>query len=103
MASRLSEDKDTSVLLVESGKDFGECPAAPIPAGFGKLFYNEFDWQMGYKQTGLEGEVVAPRGHVMGGSSSLNCTWYQRGPRSDYDRWVKDTEISSLSYDSLTK
>ena len=61
-----------------------------IPLGYGKHFTNpEVNWLY---QTEPEPEchgrqIIAPRGKVLGGSSSINGLMYMRGQAEDYDRW----------------
>ncbi len=89
VASRLSEDPNVSVCLVEAGGSdasaFVQAPAgfaAVAPRGF-------FSWH--YKTTaqqGLNGRLgFQPRGKVLGGSSSINAMLYCRGDKWDYDNW----------------
>ena len=91
LANRLSEDADTSVLLLEAGgRDRN--PLIHIPLGLGKLWeYRMHDW--GYDaepEPSLNGrEIEAMRGKVLGGSSSINVMAYVRGNRGDYDRWAQ--------------
>ncbi len=88
LASRLSEDADVQVLLLEAGgPDTDENIRAPL--GYLKLARGGFDW--GY-ESAPEREcagrrIPLPRGKVLGGSSSVNAMIYVRGNRRDYDEW----------------
>ena len=90
VASRLSEDPAVSVCLLEAGgpdtSAFIHAPlgfAATAPLGIFNWNYNSIP------QPGLGGRRgFAPRGKVMGGSSSLNAMVYTRGNASDYDQWA---------------
>ena len=89
VASRLSEDPDYSVLLVEYGGGdhsvFIRMPSAlGIPMNSAK-----YNW-------GFESEpepylnnrrMNCPRGKVLGGTSSINGMVYVRGNAHDYDEW----------------
>ena len=91
LASRLSEDPRTKVLLLEAGgSDFN--PLIHIPIGLGKLHqYKMHDW--GYQSEpdpNLNGRRVEEmRGKVLGGSSSINVMAFTRGDPADYDRWAQ--------------
>ena len=88
LASRLSEDPDTSVLLLEAGPRDRKLHVR-VPAAFSKLFRSSLDW--GYDtvpQEALDGRrVVFPRGKVLGGSASINAMMAIRGHRADHDAW----------------
>ncbi|WP_069300103.1 choline dehydrogenase [Neptunicoccus sediminis] len=91
MAYRLSEDGKHKVLVVEyGGTDWG--PFIQMP---GALSYpmnmSRYDW--GYQsepEPHLGGRrLAAPRGKVIGGSSSINGMVYVRGHARDYDTWAE--------------
>ena len=91
MAYRLSEDGKNKVLVVEyGGTDWG--PFIQMP---GALSYPmnmaRYDW--GYQsepEPHLGGRrLAAPRGKVVGGSSSINGMVYVRGHARDYDTWAE--------------
>ena len=88
LAARLSEDPDTTVLLLEAGP-IDRRLHIRIPAAFSKLYRSPVDW--GYDtvpQPELDGRrVVFPRGKVLGGSSSMNAMMAIRGHRADHDAW----------------
>jgi choline dehydrogenase len=88
LANRLSEDPQTSVLLVEAGPR-DRAKEIRIPAAFSKLFKSKFDW--GYEtipQEGLDGRrIYFPRGKVLGGSSAMNAMMWIPGDRADFDSW----------------
>lgn len=93
VASRLSEDPDRRVLLLEAGPDFPDEATLPpllqvagertwVPAGI-----PEFDW--GYHDAPLPNgrRVRLPRGRLVGGSSMVNATVAVRGADFDFARW----------------
>jgi choline dehydrogenase len=89
VAARLSEDADTSVLLLEAGGDDRHVTIA-MPLGFLKAVVNpRFNWGfMTEPEPHLNGRPLwLPRGRVLGGSSSINGMFYMRGHPLDYDQW----------------
>ena len=89
VASRLSEDKDVSVLVVEAGGS-DDNMYIRMPLGFLRAMLNpEFNW--GYSsepEPNLNNRrLMLPRGRVLGGSSSINGMFYMRGHPRDFDTW----------------
>ncbi len=91
LANRLSEDPQTSVLLLEYGGSdrsiFIQMPTAlSIPMNMPK-----YNW--GYEsqpEPHLDNRRMdCPRGKVLGGSSSINGMVYVRGHAMDYNEWEK--------------
>ncbi|MFG2648833.1 GMC family oxidoreductase [Streptomyces sp. NPDC048436] len=101
LAARLSEDPAIRVALVESGPRDRK-PEIRIPAAFPKLFKTPYDWDFTTaKQPALNGrELYWPRGHTLGGCSSLNAMMWVRGHRDDYDAWG-EAAGPEWSYDAL--
>lgn len=89
IASRLSENPKSSVLVLESGvSDFG--PFIQMPAALSyPMNMRRYDWGFTTEpEPGLGGRRLAcPRGKVVGGSSSINGMVYVRGHAMDFDRW----------------
>ncbi len=88
LASRLSEDPDVKVLLLEAGPpDRNE--NIHVPLGYLKLARTEVDWDYcSAPEPECDGRRISlPRGRVLGGSSSINAMVYIRGNRRDYDDW----------------
>ena len=90
VASRLSEDPNTSVALLEAGgRDDNwivTSPGAMILMISGKVNNWAFNT---VPQPGLNGRIgYQPRGKGLGGSSAINAMVYIRGHRSDYDHWA---------------
>jgi choline dehydrogenase len=88
VANRLSEDPDTSVLLLEAGgRDWS--PLIHVPVGFTKLTSPRVNW--GFEtvpQAQLNNrEMWYPQGRTLGGGTSINAMIYIRGQAEDYDRW----------------
>ncbi len=89
LASRLSEDPNVSVCLLEAGgKDNSAVIHTPIGAVL-MMPTKLHNW--GFEtvpQAGLNGRKgYQPRGKTLGGSSSINAMMYSRGNRYDYDLW----------------
>ncbi|MFZ5698943.1 MAG: choline dehydrogenase [Pseudomonadota bacterium] len=103
LASRLSEDPNTTVLLLEAGMSDWN-PFIHMPAGVGLLLKGKmFNW---YFNTAPEKQLnnrrlYWPRGKTLGGSSSMNGMIYIRGHRADYDHWGRDLGLAGWSYDDV--
>lgn len=89
LANRLSADPGVTVLLLEAGGS-ARHPNVAIPAAFAKLFKSGRDWAYSYEPDAAVGAraLFAPRGKMLGGSSSMNAMIYVRGNRADYDGWA---------------
>jgi choline dehydrogenase len=88
LAARLSEDPETSVLLLEAGPpDVKE--NIHVPLGYLQLARTDVDWDYcTAPEANCDGRrIPIPRGKVLGGSSSVNAMVYIRGNRADYDGW----------------
>ncbi|KAH0443793.1 choline dehydrogenase [Colletotrichum camelliae] len=89
VANRLSEDSNVSVLIIEAGElDAGE-DFVKIPGLAGGAIGTKYDWNTTYiANDALGGRTVSiPQGRVVGGSTKLNRMVFDRGSKSDYDRW----------------
>ncbi|MFE7793920.1 GMC family oxidoreductase [Streptomyces sp. NPDC057460] len=103
LAARLSEDPTVRVALVESGGRDRK-PEIRIPAAFPKLFKTAYDWDFStVEQPALGGrELYWPRGHTLGGCSSINAMMWVRGHRDDYDAWAGSAG-ADWSHDALVQ
>ncbi|HVA13914.1 MAG TPA: choline dehydrogenase [Stellaceae bacterium] len=90
LASRLTEDPGTRVLVLEAGgwdRDFW----LHIPLAWGRnVLQRRADWMYSSALESGTGNrhIAINRGKVVGGSSSINGLAYVRGHRGDYDRWA---------------
>ena len=104
MASRLSEDADVSVCLIEAGgTGRGLLVRAPaLVAGMisGRPKINNWAFHT-EPQPGLNGRRgFQPRGRALGGSSAINAMLYVRGHKSDYDEWA-DLGAEGWNWDAV--
>ena len=104
VASRLSEDPLTRVILIEAG---GRPPAEELmPAACAVLQQDPAtDWMFtadaGGAGRGLKnGRMFVPRGKMLGGSSGINYMAYVRGHPGDFDAWA-DGGAAGWSYDEV--
>lgn len=101
VANRLTEDPETTVLLLEAGNPDTK-PEIHIPLECTRLPGTEVDW--GYvsePEPYLNGRrIFCPRGKVLGGSSSINFLVYIRGNAHDYDQW-QELGNSGWSYQDV--
>ena len=91
LASRLSEDSGSRVLLLEAGGE-DTSPLIRAPGGLLPIMMSgSCAWPyLSAPQTNLDGRpLYTPRGKVLGGGSSINGMVYDRGFHSDYDRWAQ--------------
>ena len=94
LATRLSEDSQRSVLLLEAGPDYPDpmhlpdelkydCHQAASQAGA------PHNWSfLGQATPQQLKPIPVPRGKVVGGTSAINHQIFLRGPQEDYDGWA---------------
>ena len=92
MASRLSEDGKHSVIVIEyGGSDVGPLIQMPAALSF-PMNMPLYDWEYQTEpEPFLNGrKLAAPRGKVIGGSSSINGMVYVRGHAEDFNQWEQE-------------
>lgn len=90
LAGRLSEDPGTRVVVIEAGP-MDRHPLIHIPAAVAAAIgTSKLNWRFAtVPQTHLNGRSIPiPRGHVVGGSGSINGMVYFRGHPTDFDDWA---------------
>ena len=92
LASRLAENANTSVLLLEAGPDYPDPDNLPDEIKFGNTSYaespdSEHNWALRGTITEEQGEIHVAQGKVIGGGSSINGQLMQRGFPEDFDSW----------------
>jgi choline dehydrogenase len=102
LASRLTENPATRVLLLEAGPP-DDADEIHLPAGMNMLFQSQYDWNFHTVPQERAGSrsIYWPRGRTLGGSSSLNAMIYMRGNRLDYDTWRDDYGCTGWGYTDL--
>ncbi len=91
LAARLSEDRDTKVLLLEAGptdRSFW----IHLPIGYYRTIFDpHIAWHFHTEPEPRTGDrpLFWPRGKVLGGCSSINGLVYVRGQPEDYDHWAE--------------
>lgn len=103
VATRLSEDPEKRVLLLEAGGKADQLRfRIPALAAMKALGDPDCDWlfQTEPDESRLGRVDTWFRGKVLGGSSNLNGTIYVRGNRGDYDNWASMGN-TGWDYDAL--
>ncbi|KAF4611251.1 hypothetical protein D9613_007240 [Agrocybe pediades] len=106
VANRLSENPHVSVLVLEAGGLPDDDLNASVPFFCTRATPNTaVDWNFTtVSMPGLNGRSLPyPRGHTLGGSSSVNYMAYTRGTSEDYDRYARISGDPGWSWDSLQK
>ena len=92
LATRLSEDPNRSVLLLEAGPDYPEFEHLPDDLKLGNnVYYSAYgphNWGFTAQVTPEQPSLQIPRGKAMGGSSAVNGQVFYRGIPEDYDSWA---------------
>ena len=92
LASRLAENANTSVLLLEAGPDYPDPANLPDEIKFGHTRFaespdSEHNWALRGTITEEQGEIHVAQGKVIGGGGSINGQAMQRGLPEDFDSW----------------
>ena len=92
LASRLSEDEERAVCLVEAGPDYGPFDGGGWPADMldGRLPPDSHDWRDEHGRL--------PVARIVGGCSAHNMCTLMHGAPSDYDGWAEATGDEGLRY-----
>ncbi|KAK4223047.1 hypothetical protein QBC38DRAFT_447737 [Podospora fimiseda] len=91
VAARLTEDPNTSVLVIEAGSEHTNDPRIRTPALWLSLLGSpDFDWN--YKtipQVGLNGKIIPlSQGKLLGGSSAINGLAFVANSKAAVDAWA---------------
>ena len=93
IATRLTEDPQRSVLLLEAGPDYPDFEQLPDDLKMGNNVwlsaYGPHNWGYTAQLTPEQPELIIPRGKATGGSSAVNGQVLFRGIPEDYDRWAE--------------
>ncbi|KAF8218301.1 aryl-alcohol oxidase-like protein [Mycena galopus ATCC 62051] len=104
VASRLTENSEWSVLVLEAGPTNEGVVLSEAP-----LLVDEFlthpIWSWNYStisQPGLNGRTIPyQRAHILGGCSAHNGMFYTRGSADDFDRYAELTGDPGWAWDQL--
>ena len=92
LATRLSEDPNRTVLLLEAGPDYPDFEHLPDDLKLGNNLYlsayGPHNWDFTAQVTPEQPSLQIPRGKATGGSSAVNGQVFYRGIPEDYDHWA---------------
>lgn len=91
LASRLSEDPNVRVLLLEAGKSSRLTRFSQVPSLYHQFFHSRHDYNLYTvpQKHAVSKKKYWPRGKVLGGCSSVNAMIFHHGAPSDYDEWAR--------------
>ena len=102
LASRLSEDPSTRVLVLEAGRaDALWDLYIHMPAAFTFMIGNpRYDWMYESEPEPFmhNRRIAHARGKLLGGSSSINAMNFQRGNPLDYERWAAEPGMEAWDF-----
>ncbi|TFK34074.1 hypothetical protein BDQ12DRAFT_715549 [Crucibulum laeve] len=107
IATRLTEDPQVSVLLLEAGVSNVDAfnTTVPLLAPTLSVPGSRYDWNYAISpQPGLSGRSFPyPRGKLLGGSSSVNYMTYSHGSSDDWNRFAQVTEDDGWKWDNMKR
>lgn len=104
VASRLSEDPNKTVLVIEAGSNRKGDPRINTPGLMTALYDDpEYDWKsMTVPQENVNKRSIAwPRGKVLGGTSAMNFSALVYPAKSDFDNWASLVGDPAWDSDSM--
>ena len=103
IAEQLSQDHDTTVLLLEAGPDGTNAAAINTPGEAFSTWNTQYAWNYSSTaQPNLNGAAPAlQQGHALGGGSAINVMAYCRGAPSVFDEWAKVSGDVGLMWQNL--
>ena len=104
LASRLSENPDVTVLLLEAGGRDSH-PYIHMPVGFSRLTAGPRTWGFSTvpQKHANNREIPYAQGRVLGGGSSINAEVFTRGNPADYDRWANSEGAEGWAFKDIQK
>ncbi|KAG2067902.1 alcohol oxidase [Suillus decipiens] len=105
LASRLSENPNMRILLIEAGGSSKNVVESKIPSGFLRLFRTRRDYNLYTEPQRHAGNKKKywPRAKLLGGCSAMNAMMAQYGAPSDFDEWAEITGDESWSWAHFSK
>lgn len=101
VATRLSEDPNVSVLLIEAGGDERRRDIE-TPDAWPTLLGSDVDWSFETVVQPATGRShPAARGKVLGGSGSINNMVHLRGHAADFDEWAGSGGAPGWDYEGV--
>ncbi|KAJ7266573.1 aryl-alcohol oxidase [Mycena rebaudengoi] len=102
IVNRLTEDPNTSVLLIEAGpSNIGVIKSRPR-FSFTRLTIGTSRRRPSLDST-AEASSIATRGHMLGGSTSVNFMAYTRGSSEEWDRYARFSRDPGWSWARIQK
>ncbi|KAG2154013.1 hypothetical protein DEU56DRAFT_868537 [Suillus clintonianus] len=105
LASRLSENPNLRVLLIEAGGSSKDIIPSKTPAAFSKLMRSPWDYNLytAPQQHAGNKKKYWPRAKFLGGCSAMNAMIAQYGSPSDFDEWAEIAGDESWSWNNFSK
>src|SRR5215472_3191077 len=102
VASRLAENADVNVLLLEAGGT-DDLPSVVDPAQWFQNLGSERDWSfVGEPNPHLHGRsIFSSMGKVLGGGSSINTMVWARGHRDDWDFFASESGDTAWNHEAV--
>ena len=104
IATRLSEDPDVRVLLIEAGPT-DRNPYIHMPVGFARMTGGPLTWKLktAPQEHAMGREIPYAQGRVLGGGGSINAQVFTRGRPADYDAWATECGCPGWGFEEVRR